>query len=247
MASATPLEWAAFGSFGTCTMAAPIAYEQPTIQSAWKAYGAHLSTILLIWLVSVLFAGLGIAFTWLIELINSSFGSTGASGDTAISGLTVFGQLAKIPLAILSSLVGVLFVAVPALYYQSGETITPGQAFSTLWKRPVRYVLAGFLFTLVTVFGFALCIVPGIVVALVTPIFVNRIFLTDQSIPDAFAASFQVVYGASKGLDFLGLQLLAWLLTFVVSVCTCGLGALVVGPMCAFYLQNAAYHKGLIR
>jgi len=228
-------------------MAAPIAYEQPTIQSAWKAFGAHISTILLIWVASVLFSGLGLALTWLIALISGADSGAGTAADPAITAITMLLQLAQIPLSILSSLVGVLFIAVPALFYQSGETITPGEAFSILLKRPVRYLLAGILFSVVMVCGFLLCIVPGIVVSFVMPIFVNRIFLTDQSIPDAFAASFQAVYGASMGLDFLGLQLLSWLLIFVVSLCTCGLGALVVVPISAFYLQNAAYHKGLIR
>jgi len=32
----------------------------------------------------------------------------------------------------------------------------------------------------------------------------------------------------------------------LVSVCTCGLGALLAVPVSTFYLQNAAYRKGLI-
>ena len=94
--------------------------------------------------------------------------------------------------------------------------------------------------------GFLLCIVPGIVVALVMPIYVNRIFLTDQSITDAFAASFQAVYRSEQGRTYAGIEILAWLLVLVVSVCTCGLGALLAVPVSSFYLQNAAYNKGVI-
>jgi multisubunit Na+/H+ antiporter MnhG subunit len=43
------------------------------------------------------------------------------------------------------------------------------------------------------------------------------------------------------------LEILTWLLVLLFSVCTCGLGALLAVPVSAFYLQNAAYHKGLIR
>ena len=42
------------------------------------------------------------------------------------------------------------------------------------------------------------------------------------------------------------LEILAWLLVALVSVCSCGLGALLAVPVSTFYLQNAAYHKGLI-
>jgi len=98
----------------------------------------------------------------------------------------------------------------------------------------------------VAAIGFVLCILPGVAVMLVMPIYVNRIFLTDLPITDAFAASFQAVFRSPNGSDFLGIELLAWVLVVVVSVCTCGLGALVAVPVSTFYLQNAAYHKGLI-
>ena len=106
--------------------------------------------------------------------------------------------------------------------------------------------LAGVLFSVVAAIGFVLCILPGVAVMLVMPIYVNRIFLTDLPITDAFAASFQAVFRSPNGSDFLGIELLAWVLVVVVSVCTCGLGALVAVPVSTFYLQNAAYHKGLI-
>jgi hypothetical protein len=139
-----------------------------------------------------------------------------------------------------------LFVAVPAMHYASGEVITVVAAFRELLRRPGRYLLAGLLFSLVAAVGFVLCIVPGILVALVMPIYVNRIFLTDQPIPDAFAASFQAVYRSPNGGSFILIEILAWLLVALVSVCSCGLGALLAVPVSTFYLQNAAYHKGLI-
>ena len=40
---------------------------------------------------------------------------------------------------------------------------------------------------------------------------------------------------------------LVGLLVAVASLCTCGLAALVAVPMSSFYLQNAAYHRGVIR
>ena len=226
-------------------MASASATEQPTLNRAWEAFLAHVPTILLIWLATAVLAVLGVAVTWLILLLGLGVsGSTGS--DSAVSIATFLGQLGQLPFAILSSLVGVLFVAVPAMHYASGEVITVEAAFRELLRRPGRYLLAGLLFSLVAALGFVLCIVPGILVALVMPIYVNRIFLTDQPITDAFAASFQAVYRSPNGGSFIVIEILAWLLVALVSVCSCGLGALLAVPVSTFYLQNAAYHKGLI-
>jgi hypothetical protein len=226
-------------------MASASATEQPTLNRAWEAFLAHVPTILLIWLATAVLAALGAAVTWLILLVG--YGVSGSTGsDSAVSIATLLGQLGQLPFAILSSLVGVLFVAVPAMHYASGEVITVEAAFRELLRRPGRYLLAGLLFSLVAALGFVLCIVPGILVALVMPIYVNRIFLTDQPITDAFAASFQAVYRSPNGGSFVVIEILTWLLVALVSVCSCGLGALLAVPVSTFYLQNAAYHKGLI-
>jgi hypothetical protein len=188
----------------------------------------------------------GLAVYLLIAMVGLGLSGGGSGSESALSLATALGQLGQVPFAILSSLVGVLFVAVPALYYERGEVISVQDAFAALLRRPLRYLLAGVFFSVVTAIGFVLCIVPGIVVALVMPIYVNRIFLTDQSITDAFAQSFQAAYGSEQGRSFVGIEILAWLLVLVVSVCTCGLGALLAVPVSSFYLQNAAYHKGVI-
>jgi hypothetical protein len=226
-------------------MAASLAYEQPTINKSWEAFLAHIPTILLIWIATAALAAVGFGVFFVIALVGLSVGG-GNSSDGALALPSVLAQLGQLPFSILSSLVGVLFVAVPAMYYHGGETITVNAAFAALLARPLRYLLAGFLFSLVAGIGLVLCVLPGLAVLLVMPIYVNRIFLTNQSITDAFAASFQAVYGSSNGMSFLGIEILAWLLVVVVTVCTCGLGALVAVPVSTFYLQNAAYHKGLI-
>ena len=226
-------------------MAAPIAYEQPTLNRAWEAFLAHVPTILLIWIATAVLAGAGLAVYSVITLVGVGL-SGSASSDTAFTLAAGLGQLGQLPFSILSSLVGVLFVAVPAMHYDKGETITVQAAFAALLRRPLRYLLAGLLFSLVMGIGFVLCILPGIAVALVMPVYVNRIFLTDQSITDAFAASFQAVYRSPHGWEFVWIEVLAWLVVLVVSVCTCGIGALLAVPVSTFYVQNAAYSKGVI-
>ena len=108
-------------------------------------------------------------------------------------------------------------------------------------------MLAGLFFSLVTTIGFLLCILPGIAVALVTPVFVNRIFVTDMGIGEAFSQSFQVVYRSENGLSFVGLEVLTAIVAGLLALATCGLGGFVVIPMASFFLQNVAYQRGLLR
>ncbi len=222
------------------------AYDQPSINKAWTAFVAHLPTILLIWVSSLVISAVGVGVSLLVTLVGLQVAGTGADADLASSLAAGLGNLAQLPFGILSNLVGVLFVAVPAMHYASGENISTDQAFRALLQRPLRYLLAGVLFSIVAAIGFLLCILPGIAVALVMPVFVNKIFLTDQPIQEAFSTSFQAVYRSPRGRSFAGIELLAWLLVLVVSVCTCGLGALVAVPVATFYIQNSAYHQGVL-
>ena len=89
-------------------------------------------------------------------------------------------------------------------------------------------------------------ILPGLAVALVSPVYVNKVFNTDAPIFHALQASFRAVYGSQKGWEFVGIQGLAGLLVLVVAFVTCGLGAFLAVPVYCFYIQNAAYHKGVI-
>jgi hypothetical protein len=228
-------------------LAAAIAYEPPSITRAWEAFVAHIPTILLVWVATIAIGVVGAVASMLLPILASGLASSGGSGGKAAGSLAaLLAWLVQWPFSILSQLVGVLFVAVPALYYASGQTITTDGAFRVLMDRPVRYLLAGVLFTILATVGLALCVLPGLAVILVMPVFVNRIFLTDTPIPEAFSASFQAVYGSPQGRRFAGIELLAALLVLVVTVFTCGLGALVAVPVAAFYIQNAAYHEGVL-
>lgn len=79
--------------------------------------------------------GLGAALTWVIVLIGVGMAVGGLAGETAVTAASPLGQLVQGPFSILSSLVGVLFVAVPALHDVCGETITIQAAFSELLRR----------------------------------------------------------------------------------------------------------------
>jgi len=218
----------------------------PSINKAWTDFLAHFPAILLIWVASIAISALG-AFVYFLASLLGLAAAGGVEADRAAAIGLMLGQIGQLPFSILSSLVGVLLVAVPAMHYATGEIITVREAFKVLLRRPWRYLLAGFLFALATGIGLVLCILPGLAVALTGPIYVNRIFNTEIPVLDAFSSSFQVVYRSPEGRSFAGLQLLVWLIVALITVFTCGLGALLAVPVSTFYVQNAAYAKGLIR
>jgi hypothetical protein len=199
---------------------------------------------LLIWVGSIVVALLGGLLSMLIVI---SVGGLGGSSESAFSLGAILGQLTQIPFSILSSLLSVLMVAIPALYYERGEVVTVGAAMALLRERFWRYVLAGLFFSIVMTIGLLLCVLPGLAVALVTPVFVNRIFVTEMTIGEAFSQAFQVVYRSENGMSFVGLEVLAAIVAALLTVLTCGLAGLVVIPMASFYLQNTAYQRGLLR
>jgi hypothetical protein len=233
-------------------LAASIAYDQPSIDRSWQAYVKHLPIIAIVFLLSAALSGIGL----LIYLVVYAIAVTLISGNPATadySEMTISvlskgaAELAHLPFAILASFVGVLVLAVPAMYYESGEVITPGEAFRVLFKRPLRYGFAGLLFVLSALAGFLLCVLPGIAVVLVAPIYVNRIFNTDEQIFVAFSRSFQGVFRSEHSWTFVGIELLVGLCVIVFSICTCFVGAFVAGPIGSFFIMNSAYRQGILR
>jgi hypothetical protein len=235
-----------FSQLGHLALASLAAYEPPSVQKAWQAFLAHVPTILLIWVAWALISGVGFVVSLGFTAVGIALTSGVTGSDATASLANLVGSVVQLPFVVLSSLVGVLFAAVPAMHYATGETIGVEQAFSTLFQRPWRYLLAGLLFSVVGALGLILCIVPGVAVSLVGPVYVNRIFNSDTPVLQAFTGSFQAVFGSSKGWEFVGIQVLVFLVLVVVTVCTCGLGALVAVPVSTFYLQNSAYHKGVL-
>jgi hypothetical protein len=245
-------------------VAAPIAYEQPTLNKAWEAFVAHIPTILIISIASGIFAGLAYAAQVLLILIGN--GASPEALGSALNGTTLpstlgfwMGLLGQITFMVPLYLVNVLLTAVPAMYYETGEAVTVQGAFGALLGRPWRYLLAGALFALVCGIGFC-CVLPGIAVALVTPVYVNKIFTTNMPILDAFSSSFRAVYRSENGWIFIGVEILVVAVMMALTVAmivfvlmTCGLGAIVAVPLIAiansmscFYVQNAAYRQGVL-
>ena len=226
-------------------MASPLATESPTINRAWEAFVLHVPAILLAWIAAMGISVIGTLVYFVISLVLTPLSGADPNGGGTVLAITL-GQLGQLPFTVLSSLVGVLLAAIPALYYERGEVITVQAAFAALLQRPWRYLWAGVFFSALVLVGFLFCVLPGVLIVFVTPLYVNRIFNTNLTVTEAFSASVQALFRSPQGMPYLGLELLTTLLVLVVSICTCGFGALLALPVSSFYLQNAAYNKGLI-
>jgi hypothetical protein len=124
-------------------MAAPIAFEPPSIQKAWQAFLQHIPVVLVSWVGSIVLSLLSVlAYALIIIVVAAVIGSS----DPALGLGMVLAQLVQLPLALLASLLSVLLVAVPALYYERGEVVTISAAAQLLTDRWWRYVLAGLFF-----------------------------------------------------------------------------------------------------
>ena len=230
-------------------VASTAAYAKPSLDSSWRAFWNHLPIMVVIGVVTTLFSGLGLLVMLLVQLVLSGGMATpGLSPDPSTSSAaTSLASLSQLPFSVVSAYVGVLTSAVPALHYATGRVITIQEGFAELLRRPGRYFVAGLLFSAATAAGLLACVIPGLLLGLVMPVYVNLIFTTDRPILDAFQASFQACFGSEAGRSFLLGQLIAWLVMVALTIGTCLVGGLVAGPILAFYLQNLIYYRGVLR
>ena len=147
---------------------------------------------------------------------------------------------------LITSLLSVSFMVVPALYFKNNEIITWKVPYKVLTKNFKRYVLAGLLFSVCLILGYLFCIIPGIAISFVGPTFLNKIACSDMPIMKAFKSSFQAVFKSPNLWSYIGMSILAGLLFTIATTCTCFVGMIITFPMICIYSIHLAYNKGLI-
>jgi len=152
--------------------------------------------------------------------------------------------IGSLPTTIIANLAGILMMAVPAIYYTTDRCPNPGEIASILSQKPLRYLLAGFQFVIVGVVGLLLCIVPGILVSLTSPLYVHYVFTTDLDLITCLSKSFKGMFQ-----DFGSYFVVSLLCSLVVigSTLLCFFPVLAALPMTGLYMQNYIHHKGLVR
>ena len=148
--------------------------------------------------------------------------------------------------SLIASLLSVLYMVIPALYFKNNEIITWKVPYSELKRNFKRYLLAGILFGAAMSIGFVLCIIPGIVISFIGPAYTNKIACSDMPILEAFTSSFQSVFKSPNLWSYIGMQILAGLIYLIATTCTCGIGSIVTLPMLSIYSQHLAYNKGIL-
>jgi hypothetical protein len=174
--------------------------------------------------------------------------TTGVAPEMRDSVLQLVQGVLNLPFSILyqllAGLLGVLLSAFPALYFVTGVHPDYPAGLRLLRGNPRRYVLAGLLASVAGGIGILLCLIPGLIVMVITPIYVRRIFTTDEPIWPAFQASFRDLFTSPHGWGLVGYELLA-LLLLAISALFCLVPLLVTVPLAAIFIQQYLAAWGL--
>ena len=220
-------------------MGAPAnATEAPSIAKVWRQVKDNRPIFIVIWALILITTFIDIVFTeWLSYRLAENIGEYSDMSE-------IISLVVSLPTTtILSSLAWVLMTAVPAIYYATDHCPGPREIFGVLGRRPLRYLLAGFVFFVIVVIGLLFCIVPGILVMLAHPLYVHYVFTTDLDPGTCMSKAFKGMF--QDFVSFFVISILCALAVFG-SILLCVLPALVVFPMAELYMQNYIHHKGLV-
>ena len=219
------------------------------LQTTWNIYKSHWKTFLsltgFIILAYIIYAVLDLVAS-LIGIAPLTFSDYEYVGGVAI----IISFIVRTPIYLIYSvavaLLSVLFMVIPALYFEKREIITWKVPYKELKNNFTRYLLAGLLFSACVGIGILFCILPGIVITLIGPAYTNKIACSDMPILKAFTSSFQSVFKSPNLWPYIGMQILAGLIYIVPTVCTCGIGSIITFPLLSIYSQHLAYNKGIL-
>ena len=139
-------------------------------------------------------------------------------------------------------LAGILITLVPVIYYATDRCPGPSEIFRLLSRKPLRYLLAGFLFNIARFLGLLFFIISGILVILAHPLYVHYVFTTDLNLITCLS---KAIKGMLQGFrSFIIVSLLCSLAVIASTVLV--VPVLAVLPMAALYMQNYIHHKGLV-
>jgi hypothetical protein len=205
----------------------------PSLGAAWTLFRRHWRTYLILEGLVVAAALLGA----LLQLIGSGLqGLAEANPLLALApGLALF--VAAIAVNLWSNLLGVSLQMAPALAFHSGSHPSAGAMLTLLRRDFWRYVRAGIVVGLATSIGLLLLIVPGLLVAIATPVVVRRVACNQEKAWPALLASVKEVSGGPAGAGLLKWQLIAGLMV-LASVLLCGLPLLITVPLGGILIQQ---------
>ena len=219
------------------------------LKSTWLIYKSHWKTFLSLTgfmiLAYLIYAVLDFVVS-LIGIAPLSYSEYEYVGVLAIITSLIVRTPIYLVYSVVVALLSVLFMVIPALYFEKKEIISWAVPYKELKNNLKRYLLAGLLYATCVGIGFLFCIVPGFVIALIGPAYTNKIACSDMPIFKAFKNSFQSVFKSPNLWPYIGMQFLAGLIYFIPTLCTCGIGSIITFPLLSIYSQHLAYNKGII-
>ena len=219
------------------------------LQTTWEIYKSQWKTFLILTGFIVLVYFIYAILDSIVSLLGiaPSFISDYESIGT---GAIIISLIIRTPIYLIYTLVIALltnlFMVIPALYFENNELITWKVPYKVLIKNFKRYFLAGLLFSVCLGLGFLFCLIPGVVISLIGPAYVNKIACSNMPILKAFTSSFQSVYKSPNLWPYIGMQFLAGFIYLVPTICTCGIGSIITLPLLSIYSQHLAYNKGIL-
>ena len=225
---------------------------EANLKTTWKIYKSHWKTFLALTGLTILAYVIYIIIDTILSLVGlAPLMFSNYQYDEYVSGGALIASLIiRTPIyliySVITALLTVLFVVIPALYFKNQEVITWKVPYKVLKNNFKRYLLAGILYSFFLGLGFLFCIIPGIVISLIGPTFINKIACSDMPIFKAFTSSFQAVFKSPNALSYIGMQILAALIYVIATLCSCGIGSIITLPMLSIYSQHLAYNKGII-
>ena len=187
------------------------------VSYAWKKFQQYAGPLILIVLIVVIVNLVGAILRFTID----SF---------------VVGALVAVLFWIVGQIV-TIGVINASLMVTRGETPVPGKAFNTEYLGP--FIIGSILYGLIVLIGLILCIIPGIIAAILLAFY--GFFILDQGMSgtEALSASYNLVK------DNFGRVFLVLLVAFIINAigaAICGIGLLVTAPIC-WIIVGYAYRK----
>ena len=212
----------------------------PSLGAAWTLFKRHWRSYLILEGLAVL-AALGVG---LLQLLGA-----GLQGLTELNPLLALLPglalaVGAVALNLWSNLLGVSLQMLPALAFAQGSHPSARAILQLLRRDFWRLVRAGVVVGLATGIGLLLLILPGVLVAIATPVIIQRVACDRQAAIPAVISSVKDVGNNPAGAGLLKWELVAGLL-ILGSVLLCGLPLLITVPLGGILVQQYLAHSGL--
>jgi hypothetical protein len=212
----------------------------PSLGAAWTLFKRHWRSYLILEGLVVLAALAGA----LLQLIGNGLQGLANINPLLAALPAIAVAVGAIGLNLWSNLLGVSLQMLPALAFHTGSHPSADAMLQLLRRDFWRYVRAGVVVGLATAAGLLLLIVPGLLVAIATPVVIRRVVCQQEAAAPALIAAVKEVGSSPAGAGLLKWQLVAGLL-ILGSVLLCGLPLLITVPLGAILIQQYLAYSGL--